>query len=321
LAPASGDGGIKGKAKKLLAGVPGLYRATSAAYRSLGVVQEMAYVAENAPRIMMGSRAIVVTYPSQPTPRWGFGRPGEPRLAAIIERGRASYEQLIRQLGTCRAALERIAETPPAGDDTGEPFWSNGFFTGLDAASAYGILATHRPRRFLEVGSGFSTRVARRALRDQGLATRITSIDPSPQSAIDPLCDVVIRKPLQEADTSLFDELEAGDVLFFDGSHYAFMSSDVVVLWVEIVPRLKPGVLIHVHDIFLPYDYPPDWVERYYSEQYLLAVALQAPEPSVEVMFPCQFVAQDPALSRLVVDELGPRASLDAAASFWLRKR
>jgi hypothetical protein len=309
---------MKEKAKQWLTRMPGVYRVASAAYRSLAVVRQMAYLTRHTRRIMMGSRAVVVTYPSQPRSRWGYGAAGEARLTAVIEKNRGEYERMLRSFAPFRGAIERIPQIAAAG--SAEPNWDNGYFLALDAAALYGVIATARPRRLFEIGSGNSTRFARRAIRDQGLPTSLLSIDPSPQADIDEICDVVVRQPLEEVDVALFDQLEAGDILFFDGSHYPFMNSDVVVLWVEILPRLKPGVLVHVHDVFLPYDYPPDWVERFYSEQYLLAVALLAPRAALDVVLPNQFIAKDPALRRVVDESLGPRAA-DGGTSFWMRTR
>jgi hypothetical protein len=309
---------MKDKAKKLLNRVPGLYRTVSAAYRSLGVVQGVAYVVERAPKIMMGQRPIVVGYASEPRPRWGYGQPAHAGLAAVIEAQRPQYERRLNEFGALRAAIEAIPVS--SSPDSGEPSWENSFFSGIDAVALYGMIATHRPKRYFEIGSGNSTKLARRAIRDQGLSTTILSIDPHPQASIDALCDTVMRQRLEEVDLALFDQLEAGDILFFDGSHYAFTNSDVVVLWLELLPRIKPGVLIHIHDIFLPYDYPEEWVERYYTEQYLLAVALLAPRRAFDVAFPNQFVMQDGALRGLAEEKIGPRIS-GSAASFWLTAR
>jgi hypothetical protein len=309
---------LKDKARDLLARMPGLYKTASAAYRSLNVVQGIAYVAQHAAPIMKGARAIVVAYSSTPRPRWGHGVPAHPGLESVIAAGRPEYERLLRAFGPLRGALDAIPDA--AGIDDPEPSWMNGFFTGIDAAGLYCMLGTQRPRRYMEIGSGYSTKIARRAIRDQGLPTTLLSIDPSPQATVDALCDTVMRQPLEDVDLALFDQLEAGDVLFFDGSHHAFMNSDVTVLWLDVLPRLKPGVLIHIHDIFLPYDYPPEWVDRFYTEQYLLAVALQAPQPAYDVVLPAQYIVKDPALAKLLDEQLGPRAA-GGGGSFWLRKR
>jgi predicted O-methyltransferase YrrM len=288
----------------------------SGAYRSLSVLKGMATVAQRGTDIMMGQRPIVIAYGSEPRPRWGYGRGPHAGLEAVITPGRPRYEAVIREIAAHRAAIDAV---PEQGDPDGEEAcWHNSFMSGLDATVLYGLVASRRPKLYLEVGSGYSTKLVARAKRDQKLETRIVSIDPMPRAAVDSLCDEVVRSPMEDVDLATFDRLERGDVLFFDGSHHAFMNSDVVTLFLEVLPRLKPGVIVHIHDIFLPYDYPPDWIERYYTEQYLLAVALLAQWRVLETMFPCQFVARDPALATQVQQSLGPRAYLSTAASFWL---
>jgi hypothetical protein len=304
---------LKEQAKQLLNRAPALYRPISAVYRSGAVARSLQYVVAQRSRIMMGSYPVLIAYPGELSPRWPNGHP---RLAEVIGAGRAEYERLITEFGRFRRPIEAIEEHAPA--DGPEPTWTNSFLTGIDAVALYGVLSTFRPRRYLEIGSGNSTKFARRAIRDQGLPTTIASIDPSPQAAVDALCDSVVRQRLEDTDLSVFDQLQAGDVLFFDGSHHAFMSSDVVVFFLEILPRLAPGVIVHIHDIFLPYDYPSSWSDRYYSEQYLLAVALLASQRAFEVLFPAHFVERDPELSRRIVEACGPRAS-GSSGSFWLR--
>ena len=113
----------------------------------------------------------------------------------------------------------------------------------------------------------------------------------------------------------------AGDILFYDGSHRAFENSDVTVFFLEVLPQLPAGVLVHVHDICLPYDYPPGWEGRWYSEQYLLAAWLLGGGARVRVVLPNAFVSHDPELSRLL-DPLWSRPSLAVVerhgSSFWL---
>jgi hypothetical protein len=141
----------------------------------------------------------------------------------------------------------------------------------------YSLLAQHNPRHYVEVGSGNSTKFARRAIRDHGLQTRITSIDPFPRAEIDSICDRVIREPVEHVALDTFDMLQPGDILFIDSSHRTFMNSDVTALSLDVLPRLPAGVIVEVHDITLPGDYPPQWTGRYYSEQYLLAAYLLGP--------------------------------------------
>jgi hypothetical protein len=160
----------------------------------------------------------------------------------------------------------------PSGPES--PYWLNGYCSGLDAFALSGFIVSRRPRRIVEVGSGMSTLFARHAVRKSGLPTTIISIDPEPRAAIDAVCDQVIRTRLEECDPGLFSALEPGDILFFDGSHRVFTNNDTVALFLDIMPELPPGVLLHIHDIFWPADYPPAWNRRFYSEQYMLAVAL-----------------------------------------------
>ncbi|QRY80875.1 class I SAM-dependent methyltransferase [Pseudomonas sp. PDNC002] len=162
----------------------------------------------------------------------------------------------------------------PQAEQPEEPAWINGWLPGADSLALYGFAARNNPRHFMEVGSGNSTKFVRRAIRDHGLQTRITSIDPYPRAEIDALCDQVMRTPLEDLDLQLFDALGENDMLFIDNSHRSFQNSDVTVFFTEILPRLKPGVLVGIHDIFLPFDYPNEWADRFYNEQYLLCCYL-----------------------------------------------
>lgn len=309
---------LRDEFKQRLSGIPSLYRTLSLAYRSLNVARGMAFLATHADDIRMGAHPILIQYGGQMRPRWGHGSPAHPALLKIIDANRAQYRDRLLELGAYRRQLEAIPAVS-SGTDSVEFAWRNNFFTGLDAASLYYFIARSKPQRYIEIGSGNSTKMARRAVRDCGLSTSVTSIDPFPRASIDSICDRVIRRPLEEVDLKLFDELEDGDILFFDGSHYAFMNSDVVVLWLEIIPRLRPGVLVHLHDIFLPYDYPPDFDERHYSEQYLLAVSLLANQSSWDIVFPNQFVVTDPELRSVAQTQLGPLA-IGSESSFWLKR-
>ncbi len=109
-----------------------------------------------------------------------------------------------------------------------------------------------------------------------GLRTRLASIDPEAREGLDGLSDRVIRRPLERCRPDMFDELGAGDVFFLDSSHRAFQGSDVTVFFLEILPRLKPGVIVHIHDIPYPFEYSADWVYggRSWNEAYLVRAFL-----------------------------------------------
>jgi len=229
---------------------------------------------------------------------------------------------LLQTLLTYRDDLQRIPRDSPG--DVREPFWNNGSIPAMDCAALYGLLCEHRPRRYLEVGIGSSTRFARRAIADHGLPTRIIAVDPYAAPDFHALCDEIIPRPLEEVDLALFDQLEAGDVLFVDNSHRVFMNSDVTVVFMDILPRLKPGVLVQIHDIAWPADYPPHWVDKYYSEQYLLGAWLLAGGGRFEVVLPGAFVSLDEDL-KTVLDPLWAHEAFRGVhthgASFWLRTR
>jgi hypothetical protein len=197
--------------------------------------------------------------------------------------------------------------------------------SGLDAATLYCFPRLFGSRRYLEVGSGNSTRFVRRAVEDFRLPTTITSIDPSPRSEVDDVCDEVIRTGLEDAPLEIFDALEPNDILMFDGSHRCFQNSDVTVAFLDVLPRLRPGVLVFMHDIYLPDDYPDGWGSRYYSEQYVLAVLLTADAGRrYEIVFPGHFAETDADLgpeTARVWRRIAPEGLESQSSGFWLRVR
>ena len=151
----------------------------------------------------------------------------------------------------------------------------NPHFAQGDAAAAYAMVTALRPARVLEIGSGNSTHIMRHAAREAGLELNLTCIDPEPRREIAAVADVVIRSSVLDTNApELAAKLEANDVLFIDGSHYAFNGTDVPFLFLEVLPRVKLGVVVHVHDIMLPYEYDALFSARNYNEQYVLAALL-----------------------------------------------
>jgi predicted O-methyltransferase YrrM len=266
-------------------------------------------------------RPIFIDHPMRPAPRFGYGRPEHAEIKALLGRDRSRYAE---RLNRFLALSDELAAIPLRGrpEDTA-PYWDNTWLPPLDAFALYGFLVEVNPRRYVEIGSGNSTKFVRRAIEDHGLRTHITSIDPEPRAHIDALCDVTIRSPLEETDLGIFASLEAGDIIFLDGSHRVFMGSDVTVFFFEVLPLLRPGVLVHIHDILLPRDYPPYWRLRYYSEQYLLAAFLLADPARFDVELPNAFIHGEGDL-KAQVEPLWKRIALTEAytpASFWLRIR
>jgi predicted O-methyltransferase YrrM len=262
-------------------------------------------------------------YSYQPRARYGEGKPGHAGLQAMLDKGLAGYETELRQYLTFRDDFLRInRDFDPSSPE--QPDWLNGWFPPLDALVLYGMLATRKPGRYWEIGSGHSTKFAALAKKTHSPATVLLSIDPEPRAEIDGLCDSILRTTLQDCDPSIFQALEPGDFLFIDGSHRILQNSDVSVFFLEILPVLKPGVIVHVHDIFWPYDYPTRWAKRMYSEQYMLGVLFLFAEEKFDVIMPNAYITAHDGL-RSLFDVLWLAPHLEGieplGQSLWFTKR
>jgi hypothetical protein len=165
---------------------------------------------------------------------------------------------------------------------TGEPgrfYLNNGLFDGTDALVAYCMVRHFQPRLIIEVGSGFSSLVLGDAAVKNGSGS-LLCIEPFPREFLRkgfPGLQSLIEKKVQDIGLDFFAQLESGDMLVIDSSHTVKIGGDVNYLFLEVLPRLKPGVIVHVHDIFLPFEYRRDWVLdefRFWTEQYLLQAFL-----------------------------------------------
>jgi hypothetical protein len=269
---------------------------------------------------LSGGRLVALNARHTPVPRYGHGRPPHALLARQFDARRETYRQRLQAIAELGPWLARIPLDRPTNGEP-SPYWRNSWLPALDAAALYGFVAAGAPQRYVEIGSGVSTLFARRAIRDHGLPTEITSIDPQPRAEVDAACDVVVRMPLEKTPLSLFEELSPGDILFVDSSHQAFMNSDVTVVFLDILPRLKPGVIVHLHDVWLPYDYPERWKHWYFNEHYLLAAVLLAAPQRYDVLLPCMFVSIHPKLRELLAplwDDLGIVGHPTHGGSFWM---
>lgn len=183
------------------------------------------------------------------------------------------------------------------------PRWDQDWFPRADGAAAFALVAARAPRRIVEVGSGHSTRFMAAAA---GPGTAITCIDPAPRAAFHDLSVDWRAEVLGEAHLPLFEALTPGDVAFFDSSHILVPGCDVDMILNRILPSLRPGVLVHIHDILLPDPYPEDWAWRGYAEQnglggWLLAGGLR-PVWSSRYAVTRMGVARAGALARLPLD-------------------
>ncbi len=254
-------------------------------------------------------------------PRYGHGSPAHNGLLEIVEAHRGEYKELLSRALTHKESLWQIKKSGEESDPV-KPVWNNGYFPGLDIVTLYALLCQYKPGRYVEVGSGNSTKVAHKARQEQGLQMDITSIDPMPRAEIDNLADTVIRKPFENIDIDIPGKLEAGDVLFIDNSHRILPNSDSTVFFLEVLPRLKKGVIVHIHDIYLPYDYPQFMCDRFYSEQYGLAMYLLANPQKFEPLLPNYFISEDKELSQLISPVWEHKNLFDVerhGGSFWLK--
>ena len=174
--------------------------------------------------------------------------------------------------------LADIPDDPPG--KPGVYYWNNHFWNNADALVQYGLVRSRQPRRVIEVGSGWSSLLLARALARNKTPCSVIQIEPYPNQNVFgylPPDWIHYQCLLQRAPTEILETLAAGDILFYDGSHCAKVASDVNWLFFRVLPRLKPGVLIHLHDIFLPQEYPEEWIFRRgqsWNEQYVLQAFL-----------------------------------------------
>lgn len=243
-------------------------------------------------------------------------RGGLTRPAYALSPGMETFDiaPLVADYETHKEALEALHD--PQRCQTGYRS-NNGYYDTPDAEALYLMIRRFEPARVIEVGCGNSTRITRQAIRDAGLTTRLTAIDPFPRADIAHVVDVFEQARVEALDVALFDQLQDGDVLFIDSSHQVRLGNDVAHLFCNVIPRLASGVVIHVHDVFLPYEYPkrffydcPSW-----AEQYMLHAILQGGE--YELLWPGYYLQQErpDAVSAL------PFLTGGRAQSFWIRKR
>jgi hypothetical protein len=160
--------------------------------------------------------------------------------------------------------------------------FKNGNYNSCDAEYWYNIIRLKKPARIIEIGSGQSTKIAQMALQanqkeDEGYYCRHICIEPYEMPWLEKIGVEVLRKKVEDVGVDFFKQLEANDILFIDSSHVIRPQGDVLFEYLELLPTLKRGVIVHIHDIFSPRDYPACWVVsevRLWNEQYLLEAFL-----------------------------------------------
>jgi ABC-type transporter Mla MlaB component len=243
------------------------------------------------------------------------------QLPSIDFREPAALEMIVR-LKPYAAELDAIPYKRP---ETDPNFWfENGSYTDFDAAALYAILRHNRPKNYVELGCGFSSYISSLALSKniaEGHPCDAVYADPMPRRDMDKLLFTgeLLRQRVQDLTSALFQKLEAGDVLFIDTSHVLKVQSDVVCELLEILPSLKTGVIIHIHDVFSPYDYPTDWVKKKIrlpcNEQYGVECLLSGGQ-NYRVLLPLYLLWRE---HRSELQKLFPRGQ-ERPHGFWFIK-
>lgn len=187
----------------------------------------------------------------------------------------------IEMLGKFKYAAE-LLKFPMDKTKKIEFFFRNGNFGPGDAEYLYSVIRFFKPRRIIEIGSGNSTLMTMNAISanradDPLYKCEYICVEPYECPWLDRLGPKIVRNKIENMKNGFFQQLESGDILFIDSSHIIRPQGDVLLEYLEILPILKPGVIVHVHDIFTPRDYPPEWLTervRFWNEQYLLEAFL-----------------------------------------------
>lgn len=209
-----------------------------------------------------------------------------------------------------------------------EFYYDNPAFLSGDAEFLYSMVRHFKPRKLVEVGSGFSSLMALKAMEanredDGSYYGEMICIEPFEHKWLDDLDVTVHRELVQTMNVDFFRSLEENDILFIDSSHITKPQNDVLFLYLQVLPVLNPGVLVHVHDIFTPRDYLEQWVfedVRFWNEQYLLEAFLSLND-QFSVMAALNFLLHhhpDELLS--VCPVLKEQMPNREPGSFWIRK-
>ena len=232
---------------------------------------------------------------------------------------------LRKQFPKFRDEYDNLPTEPPPGER--RPF------RGVDALVGYCMVRYFQPQLIIEVGSGFSSLVLGQAAA-KNKNSALVCIEPFPREFLKqgfPGLERLIEKKVQDIDLEFFSQLHSGDILFIDSSHTVKIGGDVNYLFLEVLPRLKPGVIVHIHDIFLPFEYRRDWVLdefRFWSEQYLLQAFLTF-NSEFEVLMANSYMAHkhlaDVKTAFPTLENLGTMTSMSSTkwggGSFWMRRK
>ncbi len=234
----------------------------------------------------------------------------------------AQREFLVKVLG----AQERLVFDDEGDPESGRYYALNGQFPPLDAWTLEGLLRHVNPGRVIEVGSGFSSlitaRVNRELFRNE---VHFTCIEPYPRSfllrGLEGISELIVAK-VEDVPLACFDELGNGDIVFIDTSHVLRTGNDVAWIYGQILPRLRTGVYVHIHDVFIPGDYPEQWVREGWgwNENYVVEAFLQFNE-AFDVVLGVQWARQNAQQEVALAYPALVTSPDQGGASLWLRRR
>lgn len=251
--------------------------------------------------------------------------------------------ELMRQFRSRFAPeLDAFPSILPQGAPAGSFSFDNVMYGPVDAEVLYSMVRMFKPRRIIEIGSGHSTRLSAMGIlanqrEDPAYRCELTCIEPYPADSLRagfPGLSRLIVEPVERVPLSMFEGLGENDILFIDSSHVLKIGSDVQYEFLEVLPRVGVGALVHVHDVFFPKDYPRAWVmdeKRFWTEQYLLHAFLMFNRAfevlwcgtAVEHAHPRELAEAFPSLARERAKAGGrwhqPSICI-APASFWMRR-
>ena len=233
-----------------------------------------------------------INYPPKFKSRYGHGLPKAKHIQSLFKNMEDAQLDFLTIISKYKKQLSLICIEAEENDPVAR--WNQPWFTPLDGMSMYTMVAANNPKKYIEIGSGNSTKFAVQAIKDNSLHdTKVISVDPQPRTEIDKICDRVIRKPLEEASEleEIFATLEPNDIVFFDGSHRCLQNSDVTAFFIDYLPTIPEGVKIGIHDIYWPNDYPERWINRYYNEQYILGAYMLGMGRKFPLIFSCMYMS------------------------------
>jgi hypothetical protein len=268
------------------------------------------------------NRIVLLDYAIDPKPTYTSNSPHK-SLYEFVSGNDEQYKDILDLALQYKDRFADIKEHK-AERDLSKPTWNNGYVPGLDIIMLYTLVTQLKPKKYIEIGSGTTTKTVHKARKENNLDFKITCIDPSPRQEIKEIADEWHASFIQQEPLDMFKSLSKDDIVFFDGTHTLYPNSDVMWFFLEILPVLPNGVVVQVHDIYIPYDYPQFMLDRYYSENYLLGALLLNNPDRYEIIAPNFYISKQPHLAS-IISKIWDHPNLATVekhgGSFWFRTK